>query len=187
MRARQVILVLAAALSLACKTYKNQPEKVPPGYEAGVFPPAPGREVFDDGGLIMGGGGSGGGGPIVVANPDGGTSKPGDGATGGGADAGAVQDTAGPGVDGGNCTLLMQNCGAGLGCYPAAGGLARCQRAEPGSPEGAQCFEANNCAPGLTCVNSLCTSLCSTMQVNCPSGVRCVPYPGYDGVGYCLP
>ena len=45
MRARQVILVLAAALSLACKTYKNEPEQLPPGYQPPVYPPAPGRQV----------------------------------------------------------------------------------------------------------------------------------------------
>jgi hypothetical protein len=179
------LLVAAAALG-ACKTYKSEPEKVPPGYEAGVFPPAPGREVFDDGGLIMGGGGAPGGGPVVVAGPDGGGARQ---DAAGGADLGGQPDSAGPvfGSDAGGCSLLApQSCGQGAGCYPVSG-QGRCQRSEPGSGEGVQCFENTNCAAGLICINMLCTPLCSLSQMTCASGVRCVPYPGYDGVGYCLP
>ena len=179
-------LVLLAALGLACKTYKDEGEKVPPGYVPPTYPPAPGRQVYDDGGLIMGGGGASGGGGVVVVGNDSGASYTGDAA--GGADLAMTVDSAGAGGDsGGPCQLLSQSCGPTMGCYPAPGGQGRCGVSDPGSAEGTQCFQPSNCAPGLTCVSSLCASLCSTAQTLCTNGRRCVPMAAYEGVGYCLP
>ena len=176
-------LVMASALGLSCKLYKDDAEKVPEGYQPPVSPPAPNRQVVDDGGLIMGGGGQQGGGGMVIVGNDAGTYQPpaGD-ASGGGT------DLAVPGGDaGGVCPLLAQSCGPNMGCYPAASGQGRCQRTDPGSGEGVQCFEPANCAPGLTCVGNLCTALCNTAQASCNDGRRCVALGAYEGVGYCLP
>jgi hypothetical protein len=182
------VLIAASFLGLACKTYKDEGEKLPAGYEAGVYPPAPGRQVFDDGGLIMGGGGAPGGGGMVIAGHDSGMAPPGGGGSGGGADAASPVDaSAGSGDGGGSCPLLAQSCGPNMGCYPAAAGQGRCQRTDPGSGEGVQCFEPANCAPGLTCVGNLCSVLCSTAQAQCNDGRRCVALGAYEGVGYCLP
>ena len=183
------LLLLVAALGLACKTYKDEGEKVPPGYVPPTYPPAPGRQVYDDGGLIMGGGGVSGGGGVVVVGNDAGTYSGTDAAPGGGSDlgGGGAFDAA-PGADtGGACTLLSQSCGPNMGCYPAPAGQGRCGRSDPGVAEGAQCAEPSNCAPGLTCVNSLCATLCSTAQALCTNGRRCVALGSYEGIGYCLP
>jgi len=176
-------LVTASALGLSCKLYKDEGEKLPAGYEAGVSPPAPGRQVHDDGGLIMGGGGQqGGGGMVIAGNDSGPPPAAGDASSGGGADLAAPL-----GDGGGSCPLLAQSCGPNMGCYPAAAGQGRCQRTDPGSGEGVQCFEPANCAAGLTCVGNLCTTLCSTAQATCNDGRRCVALGAYEGVGYCLP
>jgi hypothetical protein len=180
-------LVLLAA-GVACKTYKNDPEQLPPGYQPPVYPPAPGRQVYDDGGLITGGGGVQGGGGVVIVGNDSGMPTPGDAASGGRVDMGLVTlDGPASGDAGGACTLLSQSCGPNMGCYPGAAGQGRCERSDPGAGEGVQCFEPANCAPGLTCVSNLCTALCSTAQSLCTSGKRCVPIPPYQDVGYCLP
>src|SRR4051812_22801992 len=40
-------LALAVALGASCKTYKDNAEPLPPGYEAGIYEAAPGRQVDD--------------------------------------------------------------------------------------------------------------------------------------------
>jgi hypothetical protein len=182
------LLVTAGAFGPSCKIYKDEAGKVPEGYEAGVYPPASGRQVYDDGGLIMGGGGvPGGGGPVVVVGNDGAAPSQ-DATSGGSPDLGVVAPDAGGGDGAGaSCSLLAPACGPNMGCYPSGAGQGRCERSDPGAAEGVQCFEPSNCAPGLSCVSNLCTALCSIAQPICAGLRRCVPYPGYEGVGYCLP
>lgn len=185
MRALEVAaLALIGAAGISCKTYKNEAETVPPGYEAGVYNPPPDRQVYDDGGLIKGGGGGSGQGGMGILVNDGGNPA-GDATSGGGADLAPP----GPNPDARptTCDLLMQGCGPQMGCYPSAAGSGRCQPSDPGFAEGVQCAEASNCAAGLTCINSVCTSLCSTAMPACTGGRRCVALPASEGVGYCLP
>ncbi|HXU81803.1 MAG TPA: hypothetical protein VN914_10430 [Polyangia bacterium] len=179
------LALAAGALGLSCKTYKDQGEVLPPGYEAGVYTPPPDRQVFDDGGLIRGGGGGSMGG-MGVLNNDGGNPAA-DATSGGGQDQGGGGVVLDAGADGsGSCDLLMQTCGPQRGCYPGPAGGGRCLPSE-GFAEGVQCAEAPNCAAGLTCINNVCTPLCSTVQNACTGGRRCVTLPATDGVGYCLP
>jgi hypothetical protein len=178
-------LALAAALGGSCKTYKNQGEVLPPGYEAGVYTPPPNRQVYDDGGAIKGGGGGLGG--MGVLNNDGGNPATADASSSGG-DMGPIVVIDAGGSDGvATCDLLMQGCGPQMGCYPSAAGVGRCSPTDPGFSEGIQCFDASNCAAGLTCAANLCTPLCSTAQPACAGGKRCVALPASEGVGYCLP
>jgi hypothetical protein len=178
-------LALAAVLGGSCKTYKNQGEVLPPGYEAGVYTPPPNRQVYDDGGAIKGGGGGLGG--MGVLNNDGGNPATADASSSGG-DMGPIVVIDAGGSDGvATCDLLMQGCGPQMGCYPSAAGVGRCSPTDPGFAEGIQCFEASNCAAGLTCAGNLCTPLCSTVQPACAGGKRCVALPASEGVGYCLP
>jgi hypothetical protein len=186
-RTQQAIwLTVVLAAGASCHFYDRDQESAPADYEAGVYDPAPGRQVLDGG--LIGAGGTGGGG--------------GTGATGGAIDAGpAPRDLAMDrsttdllAVDlvmreDGNtfCDLLFPTCPGNTGCYPAAAGQGRCLRPDPGTAEGSQCFEATNCAPGLTCAGSICTPFCDSDATTCDSGKRCVALPSYAGVGYCLP
>jgi hypothetical protein len=193
------LALVALALVVSCKTYKDQQAGVPPGYDAATFEAPPGRQVVDDGGVVGVGGATGhdggalgGGGGIVIGGSGG----------GGGHDAaasdGAANPDLGPGpvLDGGSafggeagtsCDLRMQTCGANMGCYPAPGGRGSCQRTDPGTPAGSACFDNANCAPGLTCASNICAQLCDTAQPSCPANGRCVPLGAFDGIGYCAP
>jgi hypothetical protein len=172
-------LALAVGALGACNTYKNKPETLPPGYEAGIYEAPPGRQVADDGGPITGGGGGSGGGTSVLNND----ASPPDVAS-------PAIDMAPPVGDAGSetgdntCDLLAQNCGANRGCYPGPGGRATCQAPQPGT---APCTDSVSCAPGTICVDTVCTPLCNTVQPVCPSMRSCNALPMFPGVGYCLP
>jgi hypothetical protein len=181
------------AASASCHIYSRDQEPAPGGYEAGVYDPAPGRQVLDSG--LVGGGGTGGAGGTGATGGTGGT-----GGSVGARDAGPAPRDQAVAADGsatpdlvmredGNrfCDLLFPTCPAGTGCYPGAAGQGRCLRPDPGTSEGSQCFEATNCAPGLTCAASSCTPYCDPDNATCDSGKRCVALPAYPGVGYCLP
>src|SRR6185436_9050376 len=92
------LALAAGALGLSCKTYKDQGEVLPPGYEAGVYTPPPDRQVFDDGGLIRGGGGGSMGGMGVLNNEGGNPAA--DATSGGGQDQGGGGVVLDAGADG---------------------------------------------------------------------------------------
>jgi hypothetical protein len=183
--------LVAGTFGGACKTFKRDGEGVPPGFDAGSFEAPPSRQVVADGGLVggPGNGGQGGGG----STEDGGAPQPRLDAAADRQPVAFVDGPPGPSFDSAReagdttCDLLRQGCGATMGCYPAAGGVSRCMRSEPGTPADTQCSDPTNCAAGLTCVSNNCVVLCEVAQPSCPNGGRCVPYGVYTGVGYCLP
>jgi hypothetical protein len=171
-------LALAVALGASCKTYKDNAEPLPPGYEAGIYEAAPGRQV-DDGGPVTGGAGGQGG--MGVLNNDAGpkldsSSPP--------LDAPTLVDLGGAETGDNTCDLLKQDCGPNRGCYPGPGGRATCQAPQAGANP---CTDNVTCAPGTICVDTVCTPLCNTTQAICPSMRQCVALPMFAGVGYCLP
>jgi hypothetical protein len=172
------LALTVGALSVSCKTYKDNGGGVPLGYEAGIYEAAPGRQVSDDGGPITGGGGGLGGTGILNndAGPPDMASPPIDTAPGP-ADLGSETGD-------NTCNLLTQDCGANRGCYPGPGGRATCQAPQPGT---APCTDSVTCAPGTICVDTVCTPLCNTVQPVCPSMRLCNALPMFPGVGYCLP
>jgi len=81
-----------------------------------------------------------------------------------------------------DCTLLLQDCDVGKGCYPVDANLTdfQCLRAgEAGS--GAACEYTNDCLPGLLCMGSAetgeyhCTQVCALEGAGpqCPEGQEC--------------
>jgi hypothetical protein len=99
----------------------------------------------------------------------------------GGGDAGA----------GGSCNLVQQNCGAGLGCYPAGGsnGGGSCLP-EGGFPEYQLCQQHDECIRGHLCAPAFdakqCLRVCDTGGPPCPEKRPCRAYPG-SSVGVCEP
>ena len=118
------LALTVAALGLSCKTYKDQGEALPPGYEAGVYTPPQDRQVYDDGGLIKGGGGVAGQGGVVIVDNDGGNPAARDSASSGSQDLATALE-AGRGDGDTTCDLLAQGCGPNMGCYPSAAGVGR--------------------------------------------------------------
>jgi hypothetical protein len=132
-----------------------------------------------DAGPPIGGGISGGG----AGGSDPGAADAGASAS----DAAGAADTAPAGN--GSCSVLLQDCGATRGCYPAGGGTGACTIA---GDLGANtpCGEHTQCAPGLLCVDAFgagsrqCQPACDITRANsCRKGDSCRPYAGT--LGFC--
>ncbi|HET6584658.1 MAG TPA: hypothetical protein VFG69_14465 [Nannocystaceae bacterium] len=103
------------------------------------------------------------------------------------------------------CNPLVDDCGAGNGCY-AADPTWACVPDGSGA-SGAQsdaCMNLNGCDPGLMCVNSdvvtgcepgggCCTAVCDVTAPVCPTGMGCAQFydvgdapPGLEDVGVCI-
>src|SRR4029453_9242534 len=101
--------------------------------------------------------------------------------------ADAAADT-GPG---GSCSLVLQNCGAQRGCYPAGSGSgAGSCLPEGGFVEYMVCQEHSDCVRGHLCANAFggqqCLRICDTVALPCPDRRTCRAYPG-STVGTCSP
>ncbi len=103
------------------------------------------------------------------------------------------------------CHPLVDDCGAGFGCYLAEPTWACIPDGSGGA--GAQfdpCANLNGCDPGLQCVNAevvtgcsdeqpgCCSTICDPGDPQCPGGLTCVLFygpgeapPGLDDVGIC--
>jgi hypothetical protein len=171
------LTLTAGVLGVACKTYKDDGEKLPPGAEAGIYAPPPDRQVADSGPITGGGGGTQGGMGVLNndAGPDVGSPL---------LDAPTIFDGPTSETADNTCDLLLQNCGPNRGCYPGPGGHGTCQAPQPGTNP---CTDDVTCVPGTVCIDTVCTPLCNTAQPSCPSNVRCFPLNMFPGVGYCLP
>ena len=180
-RRRRLLLLLCAALA-GCHTDAVPADSIvvrdggygelPTRTVVSEFPDAAGFEVPGTGGAISGGGGGGG---------EGGA---------GGAPAEPTPDAASEaGAAPGTCAVLLQDCAAGKGCYPAGGGVGACQVAGELGPR-TPCGEHTQCAPGLICVDPfgaggrLCEPICDTTRAgSCNKGEICRPYAGK--LGFC--
>jgi hypothetical protein len=108
------------------------------------------------------------------------------------------------------CDPLMQDCGAGQGCYPIESGFACAPDASLADGQyGDECEFINVCDPGLWCAppdavsscfgSGCCSEFCDVSDplasMNCPDsgdGQECVPFfaeglapPGFEDVGIC--
>jgi hypothetical protein len=89
------------------------------------------------------------------------------------------------------CEPLLQDCEPGFGCYWNGGTALFCVEAGAGAA-GDECGWINSCAPGLGCIDGLCTSFCDLGAPSCEPGTECLPLfepgeaPGYDHVGVCV-
>jgi hypothetical protein len=84
------------------------------------------------------------------------------------------------------CDPLSQtntNCAAPFGCYPSGPTTTECDCAGSAGP-GDQCFLADTCAPGQTCVGpsnaTTCRPICTTV-VGCTSGTCTIPNGAASG------
>jgi hypothetical protein len=89
----------------------------------------------------------------------------------------------------GACSVLLQDCGAGKGCYPVPGSAAACTVAGD-LGDSTPCGEHSQCAPGLLCVDAFgagsrqCEPACdTTVTGSCSKGDTCRPYAGT--LGFC--
>jgi hypothetical protein len=176
-----------ALLALGCKADQDAPATVPTD---ATWEAAPGRVIVTD---ID---------PSIFDRPDAADSAGRDvGGAGGSAEEPRRDAPAGPdrmifrpGVDastGGPCSLLKQDCPPGSACYPDRAGNGTCQ--QPGGiGESGPCFEHQECAAGLLCVDvlggaPLCQRICDPRAPNsCGRADACKAFPA-STVGTCAP
>jgi hypothetical protein len=103
-----------------------------------------------------------------------------------------------------NCDPLLQDCGAGLGCFWANTAFS-CIFTAGEIPTGEPCGYINDCAPGNFCTtadalpacngSACCTPFCDLADPQCGAvaGTECVTFfeegmspPGYEDVGVCV-
>ncbi|HWB73701.1 MAG TPA: hypothetical protein VG755_02075 [Nannocystaceae bacterium] len=101
------------------------------------------------------------------------------------------------------CNPLVDDCGAGQGCYALVPTWA-CTPSGSGQ-QGEPCANINGCDAGFQCVSSeavtgcdqsevgCCTTVCDATEPTCPGGLGCALYydvgrapPGLDDVGVCI-
>lgn len=91
------------------------------------------------------------------------------------------------------CSVLVQDCGLGRGCYLDVGASGVCQRAGDLGAS-AFCTEHRDCSPGLLCVEAFgggggrtCQPACDPARgEDCPGGLGCRRLAGAT-VGFCEP
>jgi cysteine-rich repeat protein len=104
------------------------------------------------------------------------------------------------------CNPLVDDCGAGYGCYVAEPTWACIPDGSGGAGQQSDpCGNINACDPGLQCVNAevvtgcdtvevgCCTTVCDVTAPACPADLGCTPYydvgeapPGLENVGVCI-
>ncbi len=102
-----------------------------------------------------------------------------------------------------NCDPLLQDCGAGLGCFWANTAFS-CIFTAGEIPPNEPCGYINDCAPGNLCADAAslpscagsacCTPFCDLADPACATmGTECVTFfeegmapPGYEDVGVCV-
>lgn len=83
------------------------------------------------------------------------------------------------------CDILLQDCPAGQGCYLALTGVA-CAQTTDGLELEDDCEFANQCKPGLICLNGACTQVCDPAAPDCPLHLStCSAVPELGGAGIC--
>ncbi|NOZ00670.1 MAG: hypothetical protein GXP54_02115 [Deltaproteobacteria bacterium] len=84
------------------------------------------------------------------------------------------------------CDILAQDCPEGQGCYLSQTGIS-CVKTSKGLDLDATCEFANECKPGLVCVNAVCHKVCDPDKPDCPLNLpTCGAMPGVDGAGVCV-
>jgi hypothetical protein len=184
--------VLLAVLA-SCNFYRvAEQSSSARGQDGSSYEAAPARQVVDDGGPIGFPGTEGGalGGIGVGAGKNDAGRR--DAASSDGP-AGS-QDASSSGSDAANAACVAcslggptpgqdnpPSCPSGQGCYRS--GSSACCAAAGEVLGGIPCADDQMCAPGLLCVDSLCTPTCNTVAPAC--GLDCRPLAGYAGAGYC--
>lgn len=83
------------------------------------------------------------------------------------------------------CDILLQDCPAGQGCYLAMTGVA-CAQTTTGLDLEDDCEFANECKPGLICLNGACTKVCDPAAPDCPLHLStCNALPELGAAGIC--
>lgn len=86
-----------------------------------------------------------------------------------------------------SCDLLLQDCDAPKGCYIATDGVS-CLESVNSIVLGEACVYANDCEPGLLCVNDACHQICNPQSPSCPpERPVCGTLQGAEGAGVCVP
>lgn len=85
------------------------------------------------------------------------------------------------------CDILKQDCPEGQGCYLSMDGVT-CNTTTKGLAVNEDCKFANECAPGLVCINDICSKVCDTsVPPDCPVGKPvCNPIAEAPGAGVCV-
>ena len=95
-------------------------------------------------------------------------------------------------VQGTSCDVLAPDCPEGEACYVVSANEECTPPSGANAGDGEACEFANDCAPGLLCVQGedtglICLKACPTDgSVMCESG-PCAALDGLDGVGVCVP
>jgi len=181
------------ALLAAVATCKEEPARPEPSTSSdGGYAGAPGRNVIGDlpDGFYNDGPVADGGSPIGTRPIGGGGGGTGGRADGGGARADAARTSDRPATSG--CSLLLQDCGDGKGCYPSSGSMATC-RVGGSLIDHASCVDHEICAPGYLCVEALgaggprqCERICDPQATYACAGAGCMVY-GTGPAGFCRP
>jgi len=84
------------------------------------------------------------------------------------------------------CDILAQDCPEGQGCYLSNDGVS-CGDTAAGLGPYEQCEYANDCVPGLVCVNGECHQVCDPESPRCPEDHPvCHEPPGLENAGICI-
>lgn len=85
-----------------------------------------------------------------------------------------------------NCDLLAQDCEGGKGCYVISGEDQPVCLPAGSSTAGGSCADGpSDCAPGFTCINNVCYTLCNVADPQECEGTFAKCSSHYGNAGYC--